>query len=394
MAPSKNTSTKGAPPKKKTNYVKASAVRQYSQSDHKANRTSEGYASAKKAFNEFATKMQTYAYEELTLAIVDDEDYTLEQMMKEFAGFLFFRYPLGGTALQYLSGVKSCLMKDFEDSRWWKPSMRDEKDKIVWYSSIYRTLEFKLADKCHESGRSLYEKPDGVDRPLLKNIIRETLKKNNPEAILMGTTFATTWSAVGRASELATATWDSMTFDMRELHTDWKQKKTHKESGMRFPCDREWYETCVIHSLGRYLIACRTSFMIVGHPEAHVLWLFPMFVNTPDGTVAHKMTEFLKKLQKEGLVEGMPEKIKISGFRNGASEHMAFDHKLQDVLWGFRGGWRAELKRARGNEIEYLSILKFISRAGEFYLIFLFYIYGFSFHVVTNVCHRTVSCWA
>eukprot|EP00594_Rhizosolenia_setigera_P019925 CAMPEP_0178977774 /NCGR_PEP_ID=MMETSP0789-20121207/24722_1 /TAXON_ID=3005 /ORGANISM="Rhizosolenia setigera, Strain CCMP 1694" /LENGTH=228 /DNA_ID=CAMNT_0020667303 /DNA_START=232 /DNA_END=918 /DNA_ORIENTATION=+ len=163
MAPStsKNTSTKSLAPKKKTNNVKASAVRQYSQSDHL-----KGYASAKKAFNEFATKMKTYAYEELTWVIVDDEDYTLEQMMKEFAGFLFFRYPSGGTALQYLSGVKSCLMKDFEDSRWWKPSMRDEKDQIMWYSSIYRTLEFKLADKCHESGRSLYEKPDGVDRSL------------------------------------------------------------------------------------------------------------------------------------------------------------------------------------------------------------------------------------
>lgn len=333
-----------------------------------APRTEQGYDSAEAAFDDFAKQQNIAMLKDLTAEFL--EEYTMQLLLEEFSTFLLEDTNKIGTALQYLSGVKSYFIKKFPDLSCW--SVRFVRHgKFEWYTTIRKNLKKKAVQKANETGKPLRTKPDAIRKTMLRSICKVLLNMNSEAAVITCTVMVILWSAIGRACELAMATWNSMTFDGRELDFMWVQKKTARESPMRFPADRFCFITCPFHAIARYLICFKGCFVILNDPKISddVRFLFPRLVNKSEGAIAASLTAELGRLKKTNKVPCLEEMPKIKGFRNGAVMHLRFDSRLSGKMEAnVRGGWaQKESKDEIGSEYEYVEEQENVSRAGKYY---------------------------
>lgn len=331
--------------------------------DGKARKTTLGYDSATSNFNAFAKAQGLKPFSLMTTE--DLENYGVEKLLREFSTYLLNKTDCVFTALQYLSGMK--MQIEFYHSELECFHIRHRRDGVFpWYSKVYGDLKYEGIKRAHKAGRNVITKPESITRKLLRVIITALLILNNENAIMQAAAMVILWSALGRASELSLATWNSMIFDHRELEFPWKEAKTRKEGTMLFPPDRYHYQLCPIHSMGRYLITYKGVFQCHGQEDPSVRWLFPGLVNRADSYVADHLTRQLRNLVKNNKVQGLKENPKISGFRNGATEHIRFDSRLAGLAEvTARGTWKAQFKKIAGNEVEYVNNVKNKSAAGE-----------------------------
>lgn len=324
------------------------------------------------------------AYRDLNAPFLE-HSYQLDKILREFAQYLFDSKLKTKSATQYLSNMKNRFKKDFENISAFSPSKHtmNEKGNPQWYSKIYKDLNDKCVGRAHAAGENVVDKAEAIDRDGVCESSRALLKRNTPDSVRQSTQLVMLWSAMGRATELSLTSWNTMSFDTRELDSRWKEQKTFSETPMRYPKDREDFACCVIHGLGRYLIIFQGDFKLPDQDDDDsVLWLFPDLKGYTDGYISTLFTKLLRDLKNSGEVEGLPDHIRIHGLRAGNATYLGFHPDVADIDWIFRGGWASDLNKLKsevglgGCELEYVRMAHGVSVAGKFYL--------FSFHITTN----------
>lgn len=343
----------------------------------KATSTEKGYDRAHGCFNEFSSPKGIPKIDDLTEAYL--EEYGVEKLLTEFSDYMLENVKKIGTSLQYLSGVKTYIMNTFSRLSCFDPKQL-RNGNFKWYSDIRRKLKRRGYTKAHQQGVDVTDKPDAIGRSLLELMCKLLLESNTAETVFHATAMAILWSAIKRASELGLATWNTMRFDGKELDFMWRQKKTSTESPMRFPCDRYSFIICPFHSLGRYLILYRGSFILQDPSfSTESRWLFPKLVNRGDGDIARILTNELQKLAKANNIPQLKEMPKVKGFRNGATMALRGDSRIAGKFEAnIRAGWSyEEAIKELYTEYHYIGDAENVTRSGEFIVLFKFFFYYF-----------------
>lgn len=330
-------------------------------------RTHQSYNSAITNYNRLAdSNEEVPKYSELTRDVL--VAYGVEKLFRQYAQYLLDNVETHNSCMTYFSSFRTKLEKDFPNLPCFAKELYDSDNKLPWYSSIYHDLSTQKVDTIQEEGGDVVTKPDNVGREMINESCEALLMLNTPQSVFNRFAILMLWSAVGRACELALATFNSMSFDLRELEFNWKQNKTHAESPMRFPKDRHNMGTCPFHAMGCYLITYKGCFSITGQANAGVRWLFPQFQNWRDGAIATNLTNVLRDLKKKNLAPSLPDKPCIHGLKAGAFNHMAFDSRIAHIVAVLRAGWgETDMRKQAGNQIHYVDKKKKVSQGGKYY---------------------------
>lgn len=301
--------------------------------------------------------------------------YTLDKLFSEYADYLFNSKLKTRSATQYLSNIKNKIEKDFKGLSFFDRNKHtmNEKGNPRWYSEIYKDLNDNCVGRAHDSGKNVVDKAEPIAREGVCDSSRALLKRNTPDSVRQSTQLTMLWSAMGRGTELSLTTWNSMSFDGRELDSHWKEQKTFSENPMKYPRDREDFTCCVFSGLGRYLIIFQGNFRLpFQDDDDDTLWLFPDLKGHSDGYVSTLFTSLLRSLKDSGEVDGLPDHIRIHGLRAGNATYLGFHPDVADIDWIFRGGWACDLNKLRaelglgGSELEYIRWAHGVSVAGIF----------------------------
>lgn len=345
-------------------------------------RTVQSYNSAITNYNRLADINEDLPeYKDLTREFL--LQYGGEKLIRKYAKYLLENVETLNSCLTYMSSFRTKLEKDFKNLPCFSKSLFDSDGFLPWYSAIYFELKKQKVDLIQEEGGDVVVKPDNVGREQINESCEALIRLNTPQSIFNRCAILILWSAVGRACELAMATFNSMSFDLKDLDFHWKQSKTHAESPMRFPKDRHYMGTCPFHAIGSYLITYKGCFSITGQKNEGVRWLFPQFQNWRDGAIATNLTNVLRDLKNKGLAPSLPDKPCIHGLKAGAFNHLAFDSRLAHIVAVLRAGWaETEMKRHAGNQIHYVDKNKKTSEGGKYYE---YYVLLYSQYLISNL---------
>lgn len=309
-----------------------------------------------------------------------ETEYDVERLLGEFAEHLLQTNLAMKTATGYLSGIRTKLRKRFKNLRKFNHTYypHNKSGNPKWYSEIYSTLEKKKVEKVHDKGKSVINQSDPVTRKNIIDSSRALLILNKPKRTKQRAQLVILWSALGRAMELALTTWNGMFFDGHEIDFHWKEQKTVSALPMRYPKDRHNFECCPIHSLACYLIVFDGDFRMTYQEDESIMWLFPDLKRESNTYISNMMTNLLKWLKEEGLVDGLPPNPCIHGVRRGGATQLALDPDVQDIEWCVRGGWgenaidkkaeladkMAEMTMIPKNANRYVALVQLVSLAG------------------------------
>lgn len=128
-----------------------------------------------------------------------------------------------GTAAQYLSAIKDMTMKKFPDNRLWEDRVLDR-----WYPSLRVAVEKTVNRRRILNGEPIAEGSLPIGRSLLLKICTSLMNNGKVDSMKRRLAMVTTFSAVGRAGEVACSTWTSASWDhdLGNLMIEWNEIKT------------------------------------------------------------------------------------------------------------------------------------------------------------------------
>ena len=266
----------------------------------------------------------------------------LMQMFECFASYLLLpiadgdRHYKPGSATTIFSSVKNY----FSDHHPKIGALKSPHDD--WYDTLWRLVQQKASTAHFHQGEASANPSSSVHRPILVNICSFLICLGNTWAYEIRAIMVMLYHAVGRASEIATSTWDSMVWNssLDCVELDWRESKTGKSSMMSFFVDAESYKVCWYHAIVCYLVTTGgSSFLITNlNPLTQgAKYIFPNFVRLSDGGIASKITGILKGWV--GSIDLLTAKHTSQSFKHGAADDLSYNPLVSIVAIVARGNW-------------------------------------------------------
>ena len=280
----------------------------------KAKSTQSGATNGIRVFDLFAEHNKVPAYKDLTVDYLlgkEKSGVPLYLLAERFANFLTkpvaylksktkdATYFKPDSAAQTYSNWKVALGGRFKDVR----QLHAPNDK--WSSQLYRTIKIQGKKQCYERGEASSDVAASITRGLALGINQFLIKEGSCTSYESRAVLNTVRQAVGRGSESATATFDSLehntTIDAAVL--DWREVKTGKSSLMSFFPEAKDWELDWNHSMACYLLVYSSPlrlFVSEDKPEG-VEFLFPSYVKVSDGGITTRITKMIAKVVESNM---------------------------------------------------------------------------------------------
>ena len=318
----------------------------------RAKNTEEGAGNSIRIYNIFTEFNDVPKYSDLTAEYLlggDKDGVPLFLLAERFSNFLtkpvsFLKsktkeatFYAPGSAAQYYSNWKVALGKRFKSI----PLLQPPNDE--WSNQLHRTLKIQGRAECFKRGEAASDVAASITRELALGISRHLIKEGTGTAYESRAVINTVRQAVGRGSESATATFDSLehntTIDAPVL--DWREIKTGKSSLMSFFPEAKNWELDWNHSMACYMLVYGNSFRMFpseNNPDG-VEFLFPSYVNVSDGGITAKIGRMLARIVKSNTVPGLTKRHTSHGFKHGVVDDLAHNPHVNIICIVCRANW-------------------------------------------------------
>ena len=131
----------------------------------------------------------------------------------------------GGTAMQYLSGVKEFAEQKFPNNPLWIERSLDQ-----WYPYLRVAVDRNIRRRQISTGQPISESSLALGRSILTAVSETFMRSGSVESMKRRLAILMTFHAVGRAGESACSTWTSAVWDrdLGNLLINWNEMKTGK----------------------------------------------------------------------------------------------------------------------------------------------------------------------
>ena len=232
----------------------------------RASSTVSGHNQAKDKWDEFVNMQNYPIFRKLTPtdvggevlnngSLVNANNHPIRTMMAEFATHLLNRKLLNGNyhrssaVVQFFSTFKAVLFKRFKPLGYVGPSPD-------WYTELLHGLVIRATNAAMSRGEKVQNTPLGIPRSVLFDCAQYLLSLNTAQAIEKRAVIVNLYAACGRSGEVATQTWDHMTYDPeRDAFVNyWGDTKNGQQSEMTYVPDAENFALDVGHALACNLV--------------------------------------------------------------------------------------------------------------------------------------------
>ena len=304
---------------------------------------------AVKLYNEkFAPANDFVPFKEITIEyLLDDEtqDGSLRvfDLFRRFGSFLSQKvadrtesgYYAPGTAYQLFSNFKMAVDKKVSGKC---QHLREPLN--TWYEQLGHQLRRKCVKQAAKRGDKIADSADAIWRDMLISICQYLVVSSYNTGHLWRVVFVTLYLVIGRASEAATATWDSMVWNttLKCPELNWVELKTGKTCPVTLFCDSSNWEICWWHSMFCYLMSDGAgTYDISGGQFADGKdFLFPYLLSQD---VALGATKTLHDLASLGVIPGLTERHTSHGFKAGASDDASLNRFCTVIAIVSRANW-------------------------------------------------------
>ena len=199
------------------------------------------HTEVKNLLNGFATYLLEVTWMKMPGKKADGSKESMEECVKTY---------LPGTTVQYLSYIKSFIVKKFPKS------FADLESEGGWYIDLRTRLMMRACARNIRAGIATSTITPPSDRDLSKRINLYLFRLNTPKGLMQASTLATQRSAIGRGGEVGVSTWSECSWERSHscLRSSWPEVKTGHSNPMLYVCDVDCPYLDPIVCWGAYLI--------------------------------------------------------------------------------------------------------------------------------------------
>ena len=317
-----------------------------------AESTQSGYTSAANRYDEMAEANDLPFYRDLTVEFLKSgsKEDDCEQLMLHTVIFKFAKYIVtaknaknknykAGSAAQTLSNFKSALAKRFPVIDQLQPAHNGD----YWYQLLYRLVKSSAAKAAMLRGENVSDASKSVFREILQALCLALMRDSGADGYMWRAVVASLFSAVGRASETGTMSWDTFVYNtsLQAPECNWLELKTAKQAPMSFFADAESYHACWIHSMFCYLVSDGANSFAVqsGAVPDGSAFVFPHFNSMKGGEIARRTSEKMHAMAKTGTVPGLTLAHTSQGLKHGAADECTYHALCSMVALVARANW-------------------------------------------------------